>query len=53
MRQETNSEAVRQVTVRQVTGTVMKITVRLMTDGLRQMTNCVAGDCEAADRDCD
>ena len=38
MRQETNSEAVRQVTVRQVTGTVMKITVRLMTMSLRQVT---------------
>ena len=39
--------------MRQVTGTVMKINVRLMTVSLRQVTNCVAGDCEAADRDCD
>ena len=31
----------------------MKITVRLMTMSLSQVTNCVAGDCEASDRDCD
>ena len=39
--------------MRQVTGTMMKITVRLMTMSLSQVTNCVAGDCEAADGDCD
>ena len=31
----------------------MKITVRLMTVSLRQVTNCVAGDCEASDKDFD
>ena len=39
--------------MRQVTGTVMKITVRLMIVSLRQVTNCMACDCESGDKDYD